>query len=110
MCSLSAGVIFFIRLVGSTFSFYSVDPSFKFLQLFEDYSNLGDAQDPPLTVVHQCEFTYPDEGLFAGKSIDDRTFTEFDFVLPEHRNIIIRMLESIRLQIIRSNVAMNSHE
>lgn len=100
----TAGVIFLVRIIGSFFSFYSVDPSFAFLHLFEDYSNLGDddGKDPhfPLTVVRQCEFTLPDEGVFAGRPVHERTFTEFHPLQSDHRNFIIRMLESIRLQLI----------
>jgi hypothetical protein len=90
----TAGVIFLVRLVGPTFSFYSVDPSVAFLEVFQDYSNLGEGKKPPCTTVHKCEFTFPADG-------EERTFTEFSFHLPDHREVVIDMLEWIRLRIIQ---------
>ena len=97
----SAGVLFLVRLVGPLFSFYSMDPSTAFLQVFEDYSQLGDAEEPPLTSVHKCQFTFSNEGAWAGKTDKERTFTEFNFQNPHQRRVIVSMLEWIRLRIVQ---------
>jgi len=87
---VSAGSVYLVRLVGSVFSFYSVDVSTQFLDLFENYKSSDN--DPPQTCVYKCEFK------FAGREEAD---TEFDFKLPEHRKLIIMMLDAIRSIIIR---------
>ena len=99
----SSGVIFLVRVVGPLFSFYSVDPSTAFLDVFEDYTKLGEAEDPPLTPVHKCQITFncKDEGAWAGKTDTQRTFTEFNFQNPDQREVVISMLEWIRMRIVQ---------
>lgn len=90
-----------MRLVGPVFSFYSVDPSTAFLAVFQDYKNLGEAEEPPLTVVHKCQITFKNEGVWAGKTDAERTFSEFNFQNPAQRQVVVSMLEWIRLRIVQ---------
>jgi hypothetical protein len=97
----SAGVIFLVRLVGPLFSFYSMDPSTAFLDVFQDYTNLDETGEPPMTVVHKCQITFQNEGVWKGKTEAQRTFTEFNFQNPAQREVVISMLEKIRMCIVQ---------
>lgn len=95
--SMATGRLYMVRVVGPMFSFYSVNPSTEFLDVFEDYKRLPSDQDPPATIVHKCSFTFPaDPNDSAAKPI---TTNIFSFLLAEHRQLIISMLDWIRIQI-----------
>ena len=95
-------MLYLVRVVGTVFSFYSINPSLTFLDIFQDYSQLGDGEDPPLTVVSKCSYTFPpnlSDPSASHLSADDRTWTEFNFLIPAHRELIIKLLDWIRTSI-----------
>lgn len=88
-----------IRVVGSTFSFYSISPSDQLMEIFGDYKKLDRSgmKEMPRTTVYKCAIPreFPD-----ADGVAPRPSVQFSLPHPVDRHLIIHMLDRIRLAII----------
>jgi len=97
-CLDDSGRIFLVRVVGSSFTFYSTRLTSSFIAIIKDYKQAG--PELPSTVVYRLTVDVPRiNDAVSSPSSSSSVFInkdEFSFGINEDRIIIIRFLDSLR--------------
>ena len=95
-----------IRVIGSSFSFYSAAFEPDTIEIIEDYSALQ-TMDLPLTLVYklcpsESELDLSSSSLSSAAALPSTTtLSQFNFIHPRHRVVILTLLDKIRQILLR---------